>query len=204
MKFRPPFQPSSSGNSAQRRSGYAAAATFRSALVAIFSIAIAFSTGSSALGQETPDSLPGGVVPPPLNLISDQERNDLDAERKMKGRTKLALEFMDSRIKLSELAASNEKYQESLDELGRFQALVRDTFRFLKENEGEKGSLKNLKKFEMTLKDFIPRLEMIRRALPYKYGYHVREMINFVVDARAEALEPFFGDTVISEGGSLR
>lgn len=156
----------------------------------------------SAFAQTADEPFPEGVVPPPLNVISKQERSDLDAETKMKDRTKLALEFMDIRLKRSEEAASKEEYQVSLDELGRFQALIRDTFRFLKKNESEKGSFKNFKKFEMTLRDFIPRLELLRRELPFKYGYHVRRMIIFVADARMNALEPFFDDTVIPEGGS--
>ena len=56
----------------------------------------------------------------------------------------------------------------------------------------------------MTLREFIPRLELLRRGLPFKYGYHVQKMIAYVVDARTEALEPLFADTVIPEGGSRR
>lgn len=161
---------------------------------------------SNGFGQAPTEeaALPAGVVPPPLNVISKQEKEDLAAERKISNRTKLALEFMESRLKLSEDAADREEFQESLDELGRFQALVRDTARYLHNNEDNKGSFKNFKRFEQTLREFIPRLELLRRALPFKYGYHVRVMMDFLRDARTNALEPFFGDTVIPEGGSLR
>ncbi|QQS41710.1 MAG: hypothetical protein IPM63_01830 [Acidobacteriota bacterium] len=143
-------------------------------------------------------------MPPPLNLISKQEKEKLGAERKISNRTKLALELMESRLKLSEDAAGKEDFQESLNQLGRFQALVRDTARYLHDNEDNKGSFKNFKRFEQSLREFIPRLELLRRALPFKYGYHVRVMMDFLRDARSSALEPFFGDTVIPEGGSRR
>jgi hypothetical protein len=157
----------------------------------------------SVLGQEKSGSpLPDGVVPPPLNVISDEEAEDLESANKMKKRTKLALDFMNTRLLRSESAAEGKKYQESLDQLGRFQALVRHTFEYLKTNEDQKGSIKNFKRFEMTLRGFIPRLELLRRELPYRFGYHVGVTMDYVRKARAQALEPFFEDTVIPGGGN--
>ena len=157
---------------------------------------------SPAAAQEANDDLPEGVVPPPLNLVSKQERTELEAEKKMKNRTKLALHLIEARLTKSETFSEKEDYQESLNQLGRFQGLIRYTFNYLKRNENEKGSFKNFKRFEMTLREFLPRLELLRRVLPYKYGYHVGRMIVFVREARADALEPLFEDTVLPEGGA--
>jgi len=173
-------------------------------------IALAFALALSALAlgpvsvaaQETNDDLPEGVVPPPLNLVSKEERTELEAETKMKNRTKLALNLIEARLAKSEGFSEKEDYQESLNQLGRFQGLIRYTFSYLKKNEDEKGSFKNFKRFEMTLREFLPRLELLRRELPYKYSYHVGKMIVFVREARADALEPLFEDTVIPEGGA--
>ncbi|REJ78267.1 MAG: hypothetical protein DWQ47_02045 [Acidobacteria bacterium] len=170
--------------------------------LAVLFAAIVLLTGSTGFSQTTDEELPPGVVPPPLNLLSKQEKTELESERKMKNRTKLALQFMDDRLKLSEKATETDDFPEALAQLGRFQALIRNTAGYLKGNEGNKGSFKNFKRFEMTLREFIPRLELIRRELPYEYGYHVRELMKFVSDTRMNALEPFFDDTVIPEGGS--
>ncbi|MCO6512372.1 MAG: hypothetical protein J5I65_16430 [Aridibacter famidurans] len=168
-------------------------------------VAAAFLSSSSFAQAPTEEAaIPAGVVPPPLNIISKQEKESLEAERKISDRTKLALELMESRLKLSEDAATKEEFQESLNQLGRFQALVRDTARYLHNNEESKKSYKNFKRFEQSLREFIPRLELLRRALPFKYGYHVRVMMEYLRDARSNALEPFFDDTVIPEGGSRR
>ena len=162
-----------------------------------------FVLGSTeVLSQTEQPDLPDGVVPPPLNVISKQEKTDLEAERKISNRTKLALEFMDDRLSKSEEFAGKEDFQESLNQLGRFQALVKNTLWYLQENEDNKSSFKNFKRFEMTLRQFLPRLELLHRNMPFKYGYHFREMIRFVRDARTNALEPLFADTVIPEGGS--
>lgn len=162
-----------------------------------------FVLGSTeAFSQTEQPELPEGVVPPPLNVISKQEKADLEAERKISNRTKLALEFMDDRLSKSEEYAGKDDFQESLNQLGRFQALVKNTLWYLQENEDDKGSFKNFKRFEMTLRQFLPRLELLHRNMPFRYGYHFREMIKFVRDARTNALEPLFADTVIPEGGS--
>jgi hypothetical protein len=176
--------------------------TFNRVFVAFALAILCVLTSQTAFSQDAEDRLPEGVVPPPLNLISKEEHTALEAEEKLKNRTKLALGLIESRLSKSETSADKEEFQESLDQLGRFQALIRHTFVFLKNNEGRKDSFKNFKRFEMTLRDFLPRLELLRRELPYKYSYHVEKMILFVRDARSNALEPLFEDTVIPEGGS--
>ncbi|MGI8668693.1 MAG: hypothetical protein ACR2J3_02470 [Aridibacter sp.] len=141
------------------------------------------------------------IVPPPLNIITKDEKKQLDAETKMKDRTILALELMENRLLKSAELADKDKYRNSLDELGGFQALVRNTLNYLKQFEGRNSSLKNFKRFEMTLKTFLPKLELIRREMPFEYSYHVRQMMKFVSDTRSRAIEPMYGDTVISEKG---
>lgn len=142
------------------------------------------------------------IVPPPLNIITKDEKNQLAAETKMKNRTKLALELMDLRLMKSAKFLENNEYRNSLDELGGFQALVRNTLNYLKEFEGRSASLKNFKRFEMTLRTFLPKLELIRREMPLEYSYQVRQMMKFVHDTRSRAIEPMFGNTVISDKGN--
>ncbi len=152
--------------------------------------------GNSSAQQKLDD-----LVPPPLNILTKNEKKQLDAETKMKNRTKLALELMEIRLEKSAKFLESNKYRDSLNELGGFQALVRNTLKYLKQYEGRKASLKNFKRFEMTLRGFLPKLELIRREMPIEYSYHVRQMMKFVHDTRSKAIEPFYGD-VISEKGN--
>ncbi len=160
-------------------------------------VLILFLSTVSAPGQDEP---PDDLVPPPLSVVSKGEKESLEAEKKMSDRTKLALEFMDLRLQKSESLAEKDEFEGSLDQLGHFRALMNNTLAFLLRNSDRKSSLKNLKRFEMKLKDFIPRLELVRRVMPYRFGYHVRHLIFSVRDTREKSIEPFYGDTVIPNG----
>jgi hypothetical protein len=49
----------------------------------------------------------------------------------------------------------------------------------------------------MGLRQFRPRLELIRRDIPVKYEAYVRNLIIYLREARAKAVEPFFSDTIV-------
>lgn len=143
---------------------------------------------------------PKDLVPPPLALISDAEKENLEAESDMKKRTQLALVLMDARVKKAEELSAQKKFEESLNELGAFQALISNTLKFLnRNNSGSRKVLNNYKRFEISLRDYFPRLELMRREMPIKYGYHVRTLMKFVRDARTSATDPIFGETVLPD-----
>ena len=67
---------------------------------------------------------------------------------------------MESRLKKAEFFTNEKKYKETLDELGGFQAIMRNTLGFLQKNDNGKGKvLSNFKRFEINLRKFVPRLE---------------------------------------------
>ncbi len=172
--------------------GYAATLT-------IILVLILFA-GTGPVAAQEDDVLPEGVVPPPLSSLSEDEAEKLVAEKSMKDRTKLALEFMDNRLVQSEGFSEKKEFGKSIDQLGYFNALIVDTYRYLVNNEDKKNSLKSFKRFELGLRDFLPRLELVRRALPYSHSYHVFKLISLVRETRRKAIEPFFSDTVLPEG----
>lgn len=173
--------------------------------VSVFSLRLViFLLVSSGLlsAASAQDDKPKDLVPPPLVIVSKGEKEQLESEKDVKKRTALAIELMDARLlKASELSSKNQ-YKESLDELGVFQAILKNAFNFLKRNDtGSKKILNNFKRFEINLRGFMPRLEIIRRDMPIKYGYHVRSLMRYVREARADAVEPLFDDTVIGKDG---
>lgn len=140
------------------------------------------------------------IVPPPLALISKGEADQLNAEADMKKRTLLSLELMENRLKKAESFSNEKKFQESLDELGGFQAIMRDALKYLQRNDtGNKKVLNNFKRFEINLRSFVPRLELMRREMPERFGYHVVQLMKSVRKARTNAVEPLFEDTVGSD-----
>ncbi len=150
----------------------------------------------SPVSAQEPNPL--DVAPPPFGLVSKSERSQLDALAEAKKRTKLALELMDLRIKKSEELHARQDFDEMFKELGGFQALVDDMLRFLTRNDNDSRKiLDNFKRFEIGIRGFRPRLEIIRRDLPSRYEVYVRNLIKYLRDARTRAVEPFFGDTVL-------
>ena len=83
-------------------------------------------------------------------------------------------------------------------ELGAFHGLVDDTLDFLMHSDKDSDKvLNNFKRFEIGVRGFVPRLEVIRRDLPFRYEFYVRRLAIFLRDARAKAIEPLFSDTVV-------
>lgn len=165
--------------------------------VSCFCVLVIFLTlPSIAIGQ---DDLPE-VAPPPVKLLSKDERSRLDAKAvDLKARTKLALELMDARLDAAEKWAAGRQFDTMFTELGGFHALMDDSIEFLdRRDTGSNGKvLDNFKRLEIGLRTFSPRIEVIRRELPIRYDDYVRRLMKFVRDARTKATEPLFGDTVV-------
>lgn len=165
-------------------------------LAAFFLIAFAAILNAPAQTEEEWRS----TAPPPLKIISKQERTQLEAVTDIKQRTKLALELMEARLLKAEGFDAREQYDEMFLELGSFHALVNDTIGFLSERNNDSGKiLNNFKRIEITLRKYITRLELIRRDLPIKYELYVRKLIRDIRDARTRAVEPLFDDSVLPE-----
>jgi hypothetical protein len=138
------------------------------------------------------------IAPPPLRLITQNEKNKLDAEKDVKRRTKLGLELMDARIKQAETFDAADDYDRMFVELGGFHGLMDNMLEFLNKSDKDSGKvLNNFKRFEIGLRGFTPRLELIRRDLPIKYEQYVRILIRNLRAARTKAIEPLFDDSVV-------
>ena len=142
---------------------------------------------------------PDDSAPPPLKMLSKTERTQLKDEVKPKNRTSLALELMNARLRSAEKYSTDENYSLMYAELGGFQALMDNTLAFLLRSDSDEGKqLNSLKKFEIGLRSFAPRIEAIRRDLPSNFEPYVKDLIRYVSEAREKAMQPFFSDTVIS------
>ena len=138
------------------------------------------------------------IAPPPLRLITEDERKKLEAENNIKRRTKLGLELMDARLKQAETFDTAEDHDRMFVELGGFHGLMDNMLDFLNKSDKDDGKvLNNFKRFEIGLRGFTPRLELIRRDLPIKYEQYVRILIRNLRTARTKAIEPLFDDSVV-------
>ena len=138
------------------------------------------------------------IAPPPLKVLSQAEKDKLAGETEVKRRTKLGLEMMDVRLKQAETLHTGENFDGMFVELGAFHGLMDNMLEFLdKSDRDSKKVIYNFKRFEIGLRGFTPRLELMRRVLPIRYERYVRNLIRNLRKARAKAIEPLFDDTVV-------
>lgn len=167
-------------------------------IAANFSLINAFAQDETQRQVLTPE-------PPPLQIISKEEKKQLGDETDIKKRTKLSLLLIENRLKKAEELNAAQRFREMFDELGAFQALIANTFDFLnRRDNGRSDILSGFKRFEMSLRSFLPRLELIRRDLTPQYEPFVRSLVKYVRETRGKAVEPFFGDSGVSENEKSR
>jgi hypothetical protein len=158
-----------------------------------------FSLSSSIYAQQ-PDV--SEIAPPPLKILSKVEKKQLEETPDIKKRTILALDLMEARLKRIEELDNQNEFVKMYEELGGFHALLDYTLDFLYRNNTNRKNLSNLKRYEMRLRAFPPRIEIIRRELPIKYESYLRDLLKIIREARTKAVEPFFGDTVVPNSNS--
>jgi hypothetical protein len=146
------------------------------------------------------DEPPPDLAPPPLKMLSKEEQKILDGQNDVKKRVKISLELMDARILKAEKYKGEESFKDTLAELSGFHAILDNTLNFLVKSDNSNDKIdKRFITFEIYLRKQIPRLEVIRREIPHRYGYHVGKLMKAVREARAKAVEPIFSDTVVPD-----
>ena len=134
-------------------------------------------------------------APPPLKVLSKDEKTALEAETQPKNRTGLTLTLMEARLRSAEKSHSSEDYFAMYKDLGGFQALLDNQLDFLLRNSSTSNkSIVSLKKFEISLHSFAPRIELLRRDVPSEYEPYLESLLKYLSEAREKALEPLFGD----------
>jgi hypothetical protein len=74
-----------------------------------------------------------------------------------------------------------------------------NTINFLLKARSDEGKqLNSLKKFEIGLRAFTPRIEAIRRDVPPNFEPYLKDLIRYISDNREKAMQQFYSDTVIS------
>lgn len=137
-------------------------------------------------------------APPPLRVVPREERSQLEAARDAKARTRLSLELAEARLARAEQMTSAQQFESAARELGIYLGLLEDTLRFLKNQKEQKKLRDTYKRFEITLRSHAMRLETMRRTTPAEYSVNIRTITEHTKDVRGEALNGFYGDTVIT------
>ncbi|MBD0371268.1 MAG: hypothetical protein ICV60_10570 [Pyrinomonadaceae bacterium] len=164
-------------------------------LVAVLALSVVMSV--EARGQ-----VPAGTplpAPPPLRLVTREERSQLEAARDVKARIRLSVELAEARLARAEQMTSAQQYESAARELGIYQGILEDALRFLKDQKEQKKLRDTYKRFEITLRSHGMRLETMRRTTPNEFAVNIKSITDYTRDVRGEALNGFYGDVVITD-----
>jgi len=152
-----------------------------------------------ALGKQDP-RVQEQTAPPPLKIITRQERSQLNESKDSKARVKTTLELAETHLANAENRTSLHEYDNAAAEAGMYWALVEDAFSYMKTIERDNNRRRDLyKRLELALRAHGPRLSTIRRSTPVEYSVWIKEIEDFARKGRTEALNSFYGNTVIHD-----
>lgn len=140
------------------------------------------------------------AAPPPKELTKDEKDQLTLNASDLKKFTKVALDLMESRMKRAEEADARDDFDTMFKELGAFHALIDQSLDLiLKRHNSGKKAFSEFKRYELGVRGFIPRMELIRRDLPIRYEYYIRILIKHLREAREKAIDPMFADSVVKD-----
>lgn len=160
-------------------------------------VLLGLSLTTAARGQELVTEL---TAPPPMKFVSREEQAQLSATPDPKDRTRISLEIAEGHLRHAEDATYTRSYDPASAALGRYQAIIDDSLRYLAGMNTDNKKTRDLfKRLEITLRAHVTRIETIRRDTPFEYSVNVRNILESVRDARTQALNIFYSDTVVRE-----
>jgi len=141
------------------------------------------------------------TAPPPFKMIVKEERAALDAiARDAQKRLKLTIEFADGHLSRAEQHTSRENYEAASTEVGMYHALVENALNFLDTFKRDSNKTRDLyKRLELALRADGPRLTAMRRTTPLEFAVWIKQVEDFAREGRTEALNSFYGHTVVRE-----
>lgn len=153
----------------------------------------------AASGQETP-VIEQPSAPPPVRLITKEDRSRVDAVKDSKARLRTTIELAEGYLTDAELRTSQEDYDAASAALGKYWALAEEALNFLGAMDSDHNKTRDLyKRLELALRAHGPRLIAIRRTTPLEYAVWIKELEVFARKGRTDALNSFYGDTVIKD-----
>ena len=165
----------------------------RSAILLLAALCVPAQSGQDPRVQDQ-------TAPPPLKIITRQERSQLNELKDQKARVKTTLELAETHLANAENQTAQHDYDKAAAEAGMYWALVEDAFSFMKTMERDNNKRRDLyKRLELALRAHGPRLSTLRRITPAEYSVWIKEIEDFARKGRTEALNSFYGNTVVRD-----
>jgi hypothetical protein len=140
------------------------------------------------------------TAPPPFKMIVKEERAQIDQTNDSSKRLKLIIEFARVHLTGAEHHTARTDYEAASTEIGMYHALIESALDFLSTFKRDSNKTRDLyKRLELALRADGPRLTAMRRITPLEFAVWIKKVEDFVRDGRTEALNSFYGHTVVRE-----
>ena len=160
-------------------------------------LCVCITTARAQNAQPSPTPL---TAPPPIRVITKEERAQIDQSDDAKQRVRMTIQLAGARLTRAEQHTAQENYAEASTEVGSYHALMEDALEFLSTMKRDSNKTRDLyKRLEIALRSDGPRLTTMRRMTPLEYAVWIKKVEEFARDGRTEALNSFYGHTVVRE-----
>ena len=139
-------------------------------------------------------------APPPLKIIPKIERAQLEAETDTKDRLKLTIQFALTHLETAERHTAQSNFEAASVEVGTYHALIENGLTLLASLKRDSNRTRDLyKRIELALRAHGPKLTAMRRITPLEFAVWIKQVEDFARDGRTEALNSFYGHTVVRD-----
>lgn len=141
------------------------------------------------------------TAPPPLKIIPRLERTQLEESKDSKARVRITLTLADTHLANAEAYTTQRDYNGAAAEVGKYWAVIENVLGFLKTLKSDSNKTRDLyKRLELSLRSHGLRFATLRRVTPSEYAVWIKETEDFARKGRTEALNSFYGQTVVRDG----
>jgi hypothetical protein len=141
------------------------------------------------------------MAPPPFKMIVKEERVQIEANTKEPSkRLKLTIDFAAAHLTVAEQHTAQGNFEAAQSEVGMYHALIENAREFMSTFRRDSNKTRDLyKKLELALRAHGPRLTAMRRTTPLEFAIWIKQVEDYAREGRTEALNSFYGHTVVSE-----
>jgi len=172
----------------------------RRIIISAHLVLMAFVFLPSAYAQDAQPSPTPLMAPPPFKMIVKEERMQIEQNRDASKRLKLTIEFAVAHLGVAEQHTAQGSFEAASTEVGMYHALIENAADFMSTFKRDSNKTRDLyKRLELALRSHGPRLTAMRRTTPLEFAVWIKQVEDYARKLRTEALNSFYGHTVVSE-----
>ena len=161
---------------------------------------MAFVLLPSVCAQDAQPSPTPLMAPPPFKMIVKEERDQIEQSKDASKRLKLTMEFAAAHLTVAEQHTAQENFEAAQTEVGMYHALIENVREYMKTFKRDSNKTRDLyKRLELSMRAHGPRLTAMRRVTPLEFAVWIKQVEDYAREIRTEALNSFYGHTVVSE-----